>query len=245
MNIRDLVQAAVQEVIRVDETDDGVLVATHCLYPSNDFVQVAVRGGPNEFIVSDEGGAFADIESAGAQIEKPDALVRHLLVSTGMNIVNGVIRSPRVSREVLPIAIALTANASSDVAEWLYTHCKIKRERNFRKIVREFLRKAYDDRVVDETIVGESNKPHKFENVIRLPNDRRLIADAVIHDASSINARVIANLDVRMAKHQGLEQRIVYDDHEEWNPADLNLLQVGATAVPFSKFPEVIARLAA
>ena len=245
MNLHDLVLTAVREIVRVVDTDDGVSVTTHCLYPSNGFVQVSVRGGPSEFIVSDEGGAFADIESAGVEIDKPDALVKHLLSRAGMTITRGVIRSPKVSTDVLPVAIALTANASREVAEWLYAHCRIKRERNFRKIVRDFLRKAYDDRVVDDTIVGESNKPHKFENVIRSPDGRRLIADPVIHDPSSINARVIANLDVRMAKYEGLEQRIVYDDHQDWSAADLNLLDVGATPVPFSKFPEVIARLAA
>ena len=40
------------------------------------------------------------------------------------------------------------------------------------------------------------------------------------------------------------DQRIIYDDQEEWTTADLNLLQVGAPAIPFSRSAEVIYRLA-
>jgi hypothetical protein len=71
-----------------------------------------------------------------------------------------------------------------------------------------------------------------------------LIIDTVTKDASSINARVVANLDVRAANDEGITQRIVYDEDEGWAPSDLNLLQVGATPVAFSRSLEVIERVA-
>lgn len=76
-------------------------------------------------------------------------------------------------------------------------------------------------------------------------HDRKLIVDPVSNDASSINARVVANLDVKANEDPNIIQRIVYDDEDDWSPADLNLLQVGAIAVPFSRSGEVIERLAA
>jgi hypothetical protein len=97
--------------------------------------------------------------------------------------------------------------------------------------------------VREEILVGKSNKAHKFENLIHLPNGRRLIVDPVIQDMSSINARVVANLDVRAADYPDLEQRIVYDDEEDWKTENLNLLQVGATVIPFSQAPNVLGRL--
>jgi hypothetical protein len=112
-------------------------------------------------------------------------------------------------------------------------------------VLAEFLKLTFDDRVSHNAIiVGHSNKPHKFAKVL-LPNGRRLIVDPAAHDASSINARVVSNLDVRAIRDPLLEQRIVYDDKEDWTPADLNLLQVGATVVPFSRSSEVIRRIAA
>jgi hypothetical protein len=74
---------------------------------------------------------------------------------------------------------------------------KIKRTRDFKAVLAEFLKLTFDDRVSHNAIiVGHSNKPHKFANVVLLPNGRRLIVDPAAHDASSINARVVSNLDV-------------------------------------------------
>ena len=88
-------------------------------------------------------------------------------------------------------------------------------------------------------------KEHKFANVITFRSGARLIVDPVWNDASSINSRVVANLDVKAAKDPKIQQRIVYDDEEAWQPSDLNLLGMGATVVPFSRSYEVIERLAA
>jgi hypothetical protein len=68
--------------------------------------------------------------------------------------------------------------------------------------------------------------------------------DAASNDASSINARLVANLDVKATNDPMIDQRIIYDDTQSWNLADLNLLQLGATIVPFSKAQSVIQRIA-
>jgi hypothetical protein len=110
----------------------------------------------------------------------------------------------------------------------------------------DFLKKIFDDQVSNNSIiVGHSNKPHRFANIISLSNRRKLIVDPVSNEASSINARVVANLDVRATDNPLITQRIVYDDEDNWTPADLNLLQVGAIVVPFSRSSEVIGRIAA
>jgi hypothetical protein len=77
-----------------------------------------------------------------------------------------------------------------------------------------------------------------------LDGERKLIIDPVSNDPSSINARVVANLDVKATGNPNIIQRIVYDDEDDWSAVDLNLLQVGATAVPFSRAGEVIERIA-
>jgi hypothetical protein len=108
-----------------------------------------------------------------------------------------------------------------------------------------FLKATFDDRVIhDEKIIGASNKPHKFANVIILGGEKRLIIDPVSKDPTSINARVVANLDVRTARNPNLMQRIVYDDTEKWLASDLNLIQIGAPVVPFSRSEDVIKRIA-
>jgi hypothetical protein len=145
---------------------------------------------------------------------------------------------------VAPVAVLHVANASQAIAHWFFEHLKIEKPRNFKLLLSEFLRKSFDDKVRPEVIVGHSNKPQKFTNVLKLPSGRRLIIDPVLNDASAINARVVANLDVKANNDPSIEQRIVYDDDQAWSAADLNLLRVGATAVPFSRSEEVIKRLA-
>jgi hypothetical protein len=127
----------------------------------------------------------------------------------------------------------------------MFDHAKIKRTRDFKALLADFLAKRFDDRVDHNAIiVGHSTKPHKFANVVNLGHEKRLIIDPVAHEASSINARVIANLDVKAVEDPNIIQRIIYDDEESWSPADLNLLQVGAPVIAFSKASQVIERIA-
>lgn len=246
MSLLTIIQDAVAEIITVGESGDGVYVNTLCIYPSNSFVQVMIYGNQNEFTVSDNCGAVHELVSAGIEVSKNDGVLNRYVKSQGLTFKYGQIRSPVCSRGELSSAIALVANASKDMADWLFATSKINKNRDIKAIVRSLLQMTFDKSNIKEdgTIVGVSNKPHKFENIIMLPNNRRLIVDPVIRDGSSINARVVANLDVKLANLDGLEQRIIYDDEDDWQPEDLNLLQVGATVVPFSKSAEVIRRVA-
>ena len=76
-------------------------------------------------------------------------------------------------------------------------------------------------------------------------NGSQLVVDAVSKDANSINARVVANLDVKSAEHPKLIQRIVYDDEEDWRADDLTRLQMSCvTLAAFSKSEQVLRRIA-
>ncbi|WP_235443794.1 hypothetical protein, partial [Xylella fastidiosa] len=68
---------------------------------------------------------------------------------------------------------------------------------------------------------------HQFDTII-ITNSKRIIIDPVTRDASSMNARVVANIDVKRAEIPGLDQRITYDDQEDWTGPELKLLQLAA-----------------
>jgi hypothetical protein len=243
-DLADLVGRSLGDIASITRTDDGVRVTTHCMYPSNGLVQVTLRGGAETVVASDEGGAVGEALSAGIPVK--DYMLVHLIKDQGLSIRKGVICTPQIPIEAVSLGILHVANASQEIAHWLYEHVKIKRTRDFKAMLAEFLALAFHDRVSHNAIIiGNSNKPHKFANVVSLPNGRRLIVDPAVRDPSSINARIVANLDVKATRDPLLEQRIVYDDEEDWTPADLNLLQVGATVIPFSRSSEVIRRIAA
>jgi hypothetical protein len=214
------------------------------MYPSNGLVQVTLRGSVSTIVVSDEGGAMGEALAAGIPMKDFSRPLAHKVRTQGLLFSDGVIYTPRIPIETAPMAVMLVANASQEIARWLYEHVKIKRSRHFRELLGAFLKSAFDDRVAPAIIVGHSRKPHEFANVVTFSSGKRLIIDTAVYEASSINSRVVANLDVKANNDPLLDQRIVYDDEENWTPADLNLLQVGASAIPFSRSSEVIERLA-
>jgi hypothetical protein len=225
--------------------EDGIVVTTHCMYPSNSLVRVTVRGGGGTIVASDEGAALSEALAAGVEVRDYDRTLAHLVREQGLFIRKSMIFTPKMPIEAVPLAILHVANASQEVARWMFDHGKVKRTRDFKRALADFLSKRFDDRVVHgEFVVGHSNKQHKFANVVSLPGEKKLIIDPVSNDSSSINARVVANLDVKSTGNPNIIQRIIYDDDDDWTAADLNLLQVGATAVPFSRASEVIERLA-
>ena len=158
----------------------------------------------------------------------------------------GVIYTPPCPIEAVAPSVLLVANASQEIARWMFDHTKVRKARDFREALSIFLQNRFERRLTHNAVlIGQSNKAHRFANVVSLDGGRRLVIDPVTHDTSSINARVVANLDIRSSNESGLIQRIIYDDDEKWSASDLNLLQVGAPAVPFSQSNEVIERVAA
>jgi hypothetical protein len=234
-----------QQLADIKLVDDGIVATTHCMYPSNGLVRVTVRGGTETLVASDEGGAMGEALAAGIEVRNYDRILSNIVREQGLIIKEGAIYTPRMPIESAPLAILLVANTSQEVARWMFDHGKVKRTRDFRALLSDFLTKRFDERVSHGAfVVGHSNKTHKFANVVTLAGERKLIIDPVSNDSSSINARVVANLDVKANGDPNIIQRIVYDDEDNWAAADLNLLQVGATAVPFSRASEVIERIA-
>lgn len=248
MSLAEVVNGALAALSQVRESQDGVVATTHCLYPSNDLVQVIVRGGRDWFNVSDGGGALREMANTGAEIREPQKLIRRVVSPHGLKVLSdGTVVSDAVSLQRLPVAIALVANASKEAVERFFDHHRIVRQRDFKRLVRTLLSTTFAGYEVntEEAVAGESQKTHKFDTVVHLDGGRLLVIDAVVHEANAINSAVVAHLDVRKKSDPRIDQRIVYDDEENWPPPELNLLAVGAPAVPFSKSQQVFSRLLA
>jgi len=224
---------------------DHLRISTHCLYPSNATVNVYVRGGASEFVVSDDGGAIEEIAGAGFRDRLTDRQIRGAVGRQGLKVENGVIYSPPVSLKALPAAILLVANASKETADLALSRLRMTVTRDFKAALTDLLQRHFHDNLKTAKVIGHSNKPHTFSNVIWLSGDRRLLVDPVVNDASSVNARLASNLDVKMAADPLIDQLIVYDDTQEWSSSDLKLLQIAAPTVPFSRAEREIVKRAA
>jgi hypothetical protein len=151
-------------------------------------------------------------------------------------------------RNASPIlaAVVMVANASAAAAHGGIEHMRpATRPHDLRKELRDLLTRQFSkERVqLDGRLTGKSSRQYHFDHVVTLNGNRRLVGDAVLPDASSINSRAIANMDVGRLDDPSIIQRIVYDDEQEWDSADLNLLQMAATLVPYSKFERSLSRL--
>lgn len=243
MNI-DVVMNSLSRICGVSEIEDGFRITTSCMYPSSGLVRVYVRGGKDTAVVSDDGEALGEATAAGIHLEKPDSFLRNFVQTRGLNMKGGVLIAPVVDIKAAHIAVLHVANVAGDVAQWVYERGGMKRRQDFRVMLAQFLENSFGDNLAQARIFGASNKHHKFSNVISFANGRKLIVDAVANEPSSINARVVANLDVKSAHNPNVVQRIVFDDAERWSSSDLSLLQIGATLVPFSRAQDVIRRVA-
>jgi hypothetical protein len=243
-SLRTVIVTSLAAVCSIKDQEDGFRITTHCLYPSNGLVRVTVRGGLHSIVASDEGEALGEALSAGIELSDPDKFVGNFVKQRGLLLRKGVIYTKSISLDAAPVAILHVANTAKELANWLYDHGGVKRRHDFRQLLAAFLSETFRDQVTESRITGASQKPHRFANVISFANGRRFIVDAVSNDPASVNARVVANLDVKAMQDPSIEQRIVYDDSEKWAAADLNLLKVGATIVPFSGAMNVIRRIA-
>lgn len=240
----ETVKSSLERFSGFEVLPNGLRMNTHCVYPSNAVVRVLVFGAGDTFFVTDEGRAFREAIAAGATLDYKDKSFAKMTKSLGLAMDRGVIKSPTVTADGLAGAIITVANASKEVAEWIYEHWRLERPRKFKDVLKELLRAEFKQ-IERREFLGRSNKPHTFEAVVQFMNGSQLLVDAVSKDANSINARVVANLDVKAADHPNLIQRIVYDDDEDWRADDLTLLQMsGVTLVAFSKSESVLKRIA-
>ena len=224
-----------------------VVVPTHCLYPSRAVVTAFIDSGPRTAVVSDGGGAISEARNLP---DKPGKLIQALKKQAdywGLKVGgNGWIYSNSVPIEDVAAMVAVVASASRDAAKALVSLFRGKVQEDWTNELARILRREFGSNVRREVkLVGESNKNHNFDFVVRLPSAERLVIDAVKRDAGSMNSAIVHHLDLRQSGTKNLIQRIVYNDQEDWRAADLALLEVGAPPVAFSKAPNVFKRLAA
>jgi hypothetical protein len=247
MTLLETVTNAMKAWPSSSEIEGGVAVPTQCLYPSNGIVKVFVTGGPNDFRVHDNGGALDEFESYGGTASDAIATLRKKAKEQGLDVTKSgsIYTSVRVEFVQLAGAIGLVANASKEASHALIERFRPTPKRNFREALADILELQYGKLPGKGRVLGVSNTPHKFDYDIELSGQRRLLLDAVVPEATSINAVLTANIDVKQASRENIIQRIVYDDEDEWKSSDLSLLALGATVIPFTRIRQVLERLAA
>lgn len=225
-------------------TERGIRVPTHCLYPSNSVVSVVVHGSAGGFHVDDDGAALDElaqsINTNQDVIRSMTKVVRYYGLAVSQQ---GAIMSRVVQKCELETAVILVANASKAAEEHILNNVNAPR-RNLKSVIENILNLKFTNRWnANARLTGASNKSHMFDYLVNLNGGRQLVLDIVTPESTSINAAVVAHLDVSNAGIN-VEQRIVYDDSVVWRASDIALMRVGARPVPFSSFQNSLDKLA-
>lgn len=240
------VKEALKPFCSLTESGGAVVVPTHCLYPSGTIVTVYVVGGEREAVVSDEGGAIDQLTTHNHLIPKRerDRLLKRFCRESGLRSTHGRIYSPPVTGEQLVAAVLRVANASAAAAKWGHEHYKLKQKRNLHEELHSLISNSFDEDRVESgaKLSGKSTRTYTFSEVIRINQNHFLVVDPVVPDANSINSRVVAHLDLKQLEDDRFVQRVVYDEEDDWSSADLSLMQMASTLVPFSKVQATLSR---
>jgi hypothetical protein len=225
----------------------GYVITTHCQMPNGSLVRVRVRQVADSWVVSDGGSALEEAVASG--IDKPQfgLNVRRVLRDKGLTFVDGRIETPRIGSESLFNGVVVIANTARDIAETLIYHGGADGSDTLEKRARRILVGRFHTWVLSKPVIinGASEREHKFDNALDLPDGRKILVDVVKHQGNSINSAVVANLDVRRLDNPKLVQRIVFDPSENWRNEEIALLGVGAVPVALPALGDAIARIAA
>ena len=221
-------------------------ISTLVQAPSGSVIDLAIRQHGERWVVSDSGTAIEEANKAG--IDKPNLglNIRRAIRQKGLQFSEGRIESPPVPMESLQAAAVAVANTSRDVAEAFILMGRDTREYSLDRRARNLLIHRFQTWVSAKPVIvrGHSEKEHKFDTAVILPNGRKVLVDAVNPHSNSINSRVVANLDVKQLDDPTIIQRIVFDPLEEWRSEDLSLLRVGAMPVALPQLTRSIERVA-
>lgn len=225
----------------------GYVITTHCQMPNGSLVRVRIHEVGGMWVVSD-GGATLE-EAAASGIDKPlfGLNVRRAIRAKGLAFVDGRIETPRIGPESLFNGVVVVANTARDIAETLIYVGGAEYGETLEKRTRRILVGRFQSWVLSKPIIisGASERDHKFDNALDLPDGRKVLVDVVKHQGNSINAAVVANLDVRRLENPKLVQRIVFDPSENWKNEEIALLGVGAIPVAIDGLADSIDRIAA
>jgi hypothetical protein len=196
-NACDDIKAALSAFEVCTETHDGSRVATHCLYPSFEPVEVFVVRFGDGFSVHDGGGATRSAWMHG----RDNALIGRMLTKQAQQYQIGVIDDALVasvpSIDWLSSAILAVANASAAAAHAALDRFVTATESVLKDKILKVLKAAVSQSTIsiDYEVAGQS-KIHKFDFAVKESDDSILLLNAVAPHHISVSSKYVAFSDI-------------------------------------------------
>ncbi|NUB12182.1 hypothetical protein GAY28_05295 [Azospirillum brasilense] len=230
----EALHCALESLFAIKPTEEGVLVFTHCVYPSRIQVRVRVEGlGNGRFLVSDDALGLGEVLSMGPETQKPGYYIAEQAGRYGLLYRRGAVVVEVDSPAKVPGAIMLVANASKDGVLRTSLVYEARDVASFDYHFDRFVRERYRDKFRPGVISGASGVQRKFRYIhqrgnvsdIRL-DEPILLVEPVMPGQMSIAVKTQAHREVTRRKLPGFWQCLGVDrDIDQWTKGDIALLE--------------------
>lgn len=230
-------------LLACSETDEGMRVATHCLYPSFEPVHVFVAKVGEGFKVHDGAGAARAAWDLGRDDPTLRRVLRQQAEMNHLSLTGDALVADAANNDWLVPAILAVANASAAAAMAVAARSAAAAEDNLRERVEVVLNAVVpeESRLAKSfEVVGRSGKTHAFDFAVRRHSGQWLLVGAVTPHHASISSRYVAFADTRGENELIGSGLAVYDRPLQDDDAAL-MLQVAAL-VQFNALPSGIRR---
>ncbi|KIN75514.1 hypothetical protein Z949_144 [Sulfitobacter guttiformis KCTC 32187] len=206
----DMIHTKMSEFASCEPTANGLLVSTHCLYPSFEAVNVFVVGYGDGFIVHDNAEAARLVWMYGIDERSFKRTASHSANAFDCKMEGAQIQCEAPSSDWLWAAIASVANASSDAARAAVGKARVSTEVSLiQKAKAIFDGAAWNPETkLDFPFPGSSGKVHSFDLAI-FSGGKTALVDAVTPHHNSIAAKYLAFSDT--PNQPGIYKYALYD----------------------------------
>jgi len=239
-DIFDVVDRAVQRLVKVEHAPGGVLVQTPLMYPSGALVGVNVRFGPDGFSVSDRGAAYEEARHLKAT-RSFNSHATAVAKDAGVHFEGGAFTLQSVPADRLSGALATLANVAQGAAILAANRQAAVDARNAEERLIHRLSKLFGHVQTHQPIVGASGTEWDVDAIVRT-DDKIVLFESVLPRRQSIYAAVAKFHDIALA--QDAPRRVAVVPDREVLGSMLGVLSQAASVVEDSTTDATLLRVA-
>jgi hypothetical protein len=231
----DDIRAIMDSLHLCEETEFGLRVRTHCLYPSFSPVDVFVAKIGDSFRIHDGASAAREAWLHGRDHVLISGCLKREAENYRLKVLDGSMVADAHNEEWLASAILSVANASAAAANSAVARLSAAAEESLVERIADALSRSFNkDKIVREfPLRGKSGKEHRFDFALLDHGREQIIIDAISPHHTSISAKYVSFAD---ADGPSIHKFAVYD--KPLLRDDVSLMQQVAEIVPLGALVE-------
>jgi transposase-like protein len=242
----EIIRASLADWLSPVTDGAGLVLPIPSAFPSGAMLYLRISVEKNTIVVSDNGATVEELSRACDVSDSAIHQLSRLAKSFGLvSDSRGWLSTKPAPQSHLELQVTLVAEATKSILERLQKLIHAEAKQDYRPALLKDLQLQFGERLSQRVRMPGLERSHMFDAVVQLRKDRQLVLDFVQPDANSINAAVVAHLDLKSLQNKEIMQAIVYNSNDNWPSHDLAILQFGAPPVQASALAGFINGIAA